>query len=237
MTIRILHIDDDPAMLEIVASVLSREPTLETRGCLSGAEGVRTAADWLPDLILSDVSMHGLSGIEVLDRLGEIGSTASIPVVLTTACGRLEQVVDYMAYGAAGVIVKPFNLRELANSVLNYLDLAAAGPIGAPPPSDIGIAERLRGDASILRDLMPEFAAGAQPEALRHVVHKLAGVAGIFGFSSISEAAATTEHELENLASGTATRSNVLARLDRLLGLLDRENEPRRDRRTEDIGD
>lgn len=233
---RILHIDDDPAMLEIVGSVLSRDPTLETRGCLSGVDGMRAAADWLPDLILSDVSMPGLSGIELLDRLNGNENTATIPVVFTTACGRLEQVADYMACGVAGVIVKPFNLRELANSVRNYLDLTALAVVDQLPP-DVGIVKRFRDDASVLRELRPEFSAGAHPDALRHVVHKLAGVAGIYGFSSISEAAADVERGLESLTRHASTRIDVLYRLDRLLGLLDRENESRSDRQTQDIGE
>lgn len=117
MRSRILHIDDDPAMLKIVAAVLSLDPTLETKGCLSGEEGVRTAEEWLPDLILSDVSMPGVDGIELVARLRNRASTMAIPVVFTTARSRLDGAAQVLPDGVSGVIVKPFKLTELVGSV------------------------------------------------------------------------------------------------------------------------
>lgn len=222
---RILHIDDDAAMLTIVASALSRDPSLETRSCPSGEQGVQTAADWLPDLILSDVTMPDLNGVEVLDRLRNNSVTAGIPVVFTTARGMPENVAEYLAQGAAGVIVKPFKLRELADKVRAYLDLVAAEPIEAGPPPEIRIGKRLKDDAAILAVLRTEFEGAGSPKDLRHVVHKLAGVAGIYGFASIGEAASVVEREIDRLERGTATRADVVVRLDELLGLLDRENQ------------
>ncbi|MBI5128808.1 MAG: response regulator [Rhodopseudomonas palustris] len=223
MRSRILHIDDDPAMLEVVALVLSRDPTLETRGCLTGEEGLRAAVDWLPDLILSDVSMPDLDGLEVFEKLRENELTSGIPVVFTTACGRIDDVGDYLASGVAGIIVKPFKLRELIDSVREYLDMAEAEPIELTPP-DIGIGKRLQDDADRLAQLRADFASQADPSALREVVHKLAGVAGVYGFGPISEAAASIELKLVALTRKSANRSDVLTKLDELLGLLDREN-------------
>lgn len=220
---RILHIDDDPAMLKVVAAVLSRDPTLETRGCLSAEEGMRAAAEWLPDLILSDVSMPDVNGVQLVDELRSTAVTMSIPVVFTTACGRFDDISDYASLGVSGIIAKPFNLRELTSSVRKYLELAAADPADCEPPPDHDIHGRLVEDAGLLTGLRPEFVAGAAPEALRHVVHKLIGVAGIYGFAAISEAAALTERALDGLSPGTTGRAEVLARLDDLLDLLDRQ--------------
>jgi len=222
---RILHIDDDTAVLTIVASALSRDPSLETRSCPSGEQGVQTAAEWLPDLILSDVSMPDLNGVDVLVRLRSNRTTAGIPVVFTTARGMPENVAEYLAQGAAGVIVKPFKLRELADKVRTYLDLVAAESIDAGPPPEIRIRQRLEDDAAVLAALRAEFEADGSPSELRHVVHKLAGVAGIYGFASISEAASAAEQEIGRLELGPATRASVVTRLDELLGLLDRENQ------------
>jgi len=219
---RILHIDDAPMILTIVASALARDPSLESKACLLGEEGVRIAADWQPDLILSDVSMPDLNGFEVLGRLREAERTAHIPVVFTTGRGQPEHVADYVARGAAGVIVKPFRLRELAQCVREYLDAADADFDAALPP-DVGIGQRLKDDAELLRSLRPSLAAGAPSPTMSHVVHKLAGVAGVYGFASISEAAADIERRLGSIGADTTAPLGALARFDELLELLDRE--------------
>lgn len=226
MRSRILHIDDDPAMLKIVAAVLSVDPTLETKGCLSGEEGVRTAAEWLPDLILSDVSMPGIDGLELLERLRNRASTMGIPVVFTTSRTRLDHIERFVSCGASGVIAKPFNLRELVSSIRRYLDLAAADQERVEPP-DIAIGRRLDGDRAALCELRRAFAAGDTATSMRELVHKLVGVAGLYGYEAISEAAARLEQELQGFACGIAARTDVLCRLDELLEQLDQHKEGR----------
>lgn len=222
-----MHIDDDPAMLKIVAAVLSVDPTLETKGCLSGEEGVRAAAEWQPDLILSDVSMPGVDGLELLERLRNRASTMGIPVVFTTACSQLDHISRFMSHGVSGVIAKPFNLRELVGSVRRYLDLAAMEH-DEPVPPDVQIDQRFRDDRATLCGFRQSFAGGDEAGPMRDVVHKLVGVAGLYGYEAISESAAQLERELESLARGIATRVDVLQRLDELLSLLDRDQEARR---------
>lgn len=56
---RILHVEDDPQVREIVAAALGIDPDLETRSCGSGVEAVDIAAKWSPDLILLDVKCQG----------------------------------------------------------------------------------------------------------------------------------------------------------------------------------
>lgn len=218
----ILHIDDDPAMLKIVAAMLSVDPTLEVKGCLSGEEGVRTAAEWQPDLILSDVSMPGVDGIELLARLRHRSSTKGIPVVFTTSRTRLDHIERFVSRGASGVIAKPFNLREFVSSIRGYLDLAAAELQGQEPP-DIQIGRRLEDDRGTLRQLRDAVAGGEMSVSLRDVVHKLAGVAGLYGYEAISAAAARLEREIDSFAKGTASHTDVLSCLDDLLALLESE--------------
>ena len=220
---RVLHIDDDPAMLKIVASVLARDPSMETKGVLTGEEGVATAADWLPDLILSDVSMPDMDGFAVLEQLRSSAITAHIPVVFTTARGGTDNLVDYLSRGAVGVIVKPFRLGELANRVGEYLEAAEAELLDPSPPPDIGIDGRLRADAASLEAMRADVVAGTASPVLCNVVHKLAGVAGIYGFGAISEAAARLEKEIVRVGRDGADASQMLPLLDALLDLLRRE--------------
>jgi CheY-like chemotaxis protein len=223
---RILHIDDDPAMLKIVAAMLSVDPTLEVRGCLSGEEGVRAAAEWLPDLILSDVSMPGVDGVELLERLRHRSITKGIPVVFTTSRTRLDHIERLLSRGASGVIAKPFNLREFVSSIRGFLDLAAVELQSQEPP-DIQIGRRLEDDSGTLRQFRDALAAGEMSMSLRDVVHKLAGVAGLYGYEEISAAAARLERKIESFAHGAASHTDVLSCLDDLLALLESELRPK----------
>jgi CheY-like chemotaxis protein len=217
-----LHIDDDPMVLQIVASVLSHEPDIETRGYLSGEEGLRAAADWLPDLILSDVSMPGLNGVEVLERLRDNGSTMSIPVVFTTACGRQERINVYMSCGVSGVIPKPFDLRKLGGIVRNYLNIGAES---SQPwcPSAADVNARLTDDAASLVELRAAYLSDGDSAPLRQMVHKLAGFAGIFGYTMIGDSAANLERKLEFLSRYPTPSAVVLAGVDELLDLIRRD--------------
>jgi HPt (histidine-containing phosphotransfer) domain-containing protein len=118
----------------------------------------------------------------------------------------------------------PFNLRELISSVRSYLELAAAAADEAGPLPDVEIRDRFREDAVLLRELREPFESGAAPDGLRHVAHKLVGVAGIYGFAAISAAAAAVERALKHAVHDPASRPDVVSRLDDLLDLLDQNS-------------
>ncbi|MCG6204807.1 response regulator [Rhodopseudomonas sp. HC1] len=218
-------------MLKIVSVVLSLDPSLETKGCLSCEEGMQAVTEWLPDLILSDVSMPGIGGLELLERLRNRTATRGIPVVFTTSRSRQNHVAQFMSCGVSGVIFKPFNLRDLIGSVRKYLDLTAMDQEDVMPP-DVDIGRRLSDDAATLRELRAVFAAGDSAAPMRDVVHKLAGVAGLYGYDSISETAARLERVLDAFTRGTTASSDVVTRLDDLLEVLDRDNQPKSEQST-----
>jgi len=110
--LRVLHIDDEPDIREIVAVTFSLDSDFVLRSCASGKEGLAAASEYRPDLILLDVVMPFMDGLVTLGHLQENPRTADIPVVLMTAReGELERS---MALGAAGVICKPFDPMTLA---------------------------------------------------------------------------------------------------------------------------
>jgi len=74
-----------------------------------------------PDLIVLDLMMPGMSGIEVLEYLRSDPALSSIPVLVVTAWGHTGMRSRCMALGAAGVMSKPFSLRELARRVEEHL--------------------------------------------------------------------------------------------------------------------
>jgi CheY-like chemotaxis protein len=118
---RILHVDDEPDIREIVDMSLSLNPDFEVRACASGDETLSAAAEWSPMLILLDVMMPRMDGPTTLLHLRENAQTSDIPVLFMTARAQPREVEQFIALGAQGVISKPFDPMTLAFVVRNHL--------------------------------------------------------------------------------------------------------------------
>lgn len=114
---RVLHVEDEPDIREVVKMSLALDAGLTVKSCEGGPGALAAAADWRPDVILMDVVMPVMDGPEMLTRLRESGRTAGIPVVFMTARAQASEVAHFLALGAAGVIAKPFDPLTLAASV------------------------------------------------------------------------------------------------------------------------
>jgi len=119
--IRILHVDDEPDIREIVDMSLGLNPDFEVRACSSGAEAIAAAVEWSPFLILLDVMMPGMDGPTTLTQLRKNPQTSAIPVIFMTARAQTREVDYFIALGAQGVISKPFDPMTLAFQVQNHL--------------------------------------------------------------------------------------------------------------------
>lgn len=119
--IRILHVDDEPDIREVVDISLALNPDFELRACASGAEAVAAAAEWSPQLILLDVMMPGMDGPATLQQLRKNPHTSAIPVLFMTARAQTREVDHFIALGAQGVICKPFDPMTLAAQVQSHL--------------------------------------------------------------------------------------------------------------------
>lgn len=119
--IRILHVDDEPDIREIVDLSLGLNPQFEVRACGSGAEAIEAAAEWSPGLILLDVMMPRMDGPTTLAHLREDPRTAGIPVLFMTARAQTREVEHFISLGAQGVISKPFDPMTLAGVVQDHL--------------------------------------------------------------------------------------------------------------------
>jgi two-component system phosphate regulon response regulator PhoB len=108
----ILIIEDESALVELVAFNLEKEgytPLI----ALDGTTGLEYALNKLPDLILLDLMLPGLSGLEVCKLLKSTDKTSKIPVIMLTAKGEeIDRVVGFEV-GADDYMVKPFSTREL----------------------------------------------------------------------------------------------------------------------------
>lgn len=118
---KILYVDDEADIREVAELALELEPGFEVRSCASGAEALKVAPEWRPDLILLDVMMPGMDGPAVLAQLRGSAETAEIPVVFITARTQQQEVAQLRALGARGVIAKPFDPMALAGQVRDLL--------------------------------------------------------------------------------------------------------------------
>lgn len=107
----VLVIDDNRDICTLVKSVLSDGYTVIM--ALTGAQGVRLATRYVPDLIICDVMMPGMSGYDVCKALKNEPLTSHIPVLLLTACTRDEQRTEGYECGADGFMSKPFDSEML----------------------------------------------------------------------------------------------------------------------------
>ncbi len=118
---RILVIDDEQVIRQLVLEIL------ETAGYdVTGAESAERALALLDreefDLVVSDVVMPGLSGLELLEAVRE--RRASLPVVLVTGAGTYDTLSQALTRGAAGLVTKPFAHADLQSAVADALERA-----------------------------------------------------------------------------------------------------------------
>ena len=107
----LLFIDDNEDMRNMVISLLGDEYNIALAP--NGKEGLRMAAKYVPDLVVSDVMMPVMDGMECCRRIKEEVSTSHIPVLLLTACSMDEQKAEGYESGADGYLSKPFNADVL----------------------------------------------------------------------------------------------------------------------------
>jgi two-component sensor histidine kinase/DNA-binding response OmpR family regulator len=118
----ILLADDNADMREYLAGLLSAHYRVEA--VADGEAALRAAARRMPSLVLSDVMMPRMDGIELLSRLRAEPRTAAVPVILLSARAGEEARVERLGAGADDYLIKPFSARELLARVDAHLKIA-----------------------------------------------------------------------------------------------------------------
>ena len=103
----ILVIDDNPDICALVGTLLQGVYTVIYAS--NGLEGIKLAAKYVPDLIICDIMMPGIDGLETCRRLKQEVTTSHIPVLMLTACAMDEQRIAGYDCGADAYLTKPFN--------------------------------------------------------------------------------------------------------------------------------
>jgi two-component system cell cycle response regulator DivK len=117
----ILIVEDNEKNMKLVRDVLQAKgyATIEA---LTGEDGVRLAIERKPDLILMDIQLPGINGIEALRQLRANPETAKIPVVAVTASVMQHDRKHITEAGFDGYLGKPINLKEFLETVRSMLD-------------------------------------------------------------------------------------------------------------------
>ena len=118
---KILVIDDEPGVLELVKYNLE-EAGFGVDTASDGVEGLKKAQDSLPDLILLDLMLPGIDGLEICRILRANPKTAGIPIIMLTAkASEMDRVVG-LELGADDYVTKPFSPRELLLRIKKRLE-------------------------------------------------------------------------------------------------------------------
>lgn len=122
----ILVVDDDPVNLQVAANHLITEGH-RVQVATNGSQALESMpANSMPDLVLLDVMMPGITGYEVCRKLRKDHSTSSLPIIMLTARNRVSDLVRGFDNGANDYLTKPFSREELLSRVKIQLQLTAA---------------------------------------------------------------------------------------------------------------
>ena len=127
---KILLVDDEPNIREVVSLYLRRDGHVVIAAA-DGEEALRLYQQTRPDLVVLDLMLPKVSGLEVCRRLGAEATDRRVPLIMLTARGEEEDRIVGLSLGADDYVVKPFSPRELAarvEAVLRRVNEDSAGP-------------------------------------------------------------------------------------------------------------
>jgi two-component system, NtrC family, response regulator AtoC len=134
---RIMVVEDDQAHRNALERHLGRSG-FDVLACESGEQALSRFATFAPDLVISDIRMGGMSGMDLLETLME--RAPGTKIILATAYDDMQVAVDAMKFGAVDFLMKPLDLDDLDETIANALP--KRNPEPAPEPSDTSLSDR-----------------------------------------------------------------------------------------------
>jgi CheY-like chemotaxis protein len=119
---KVMVVDDDEDIRLVSELAARRLGKWEVVAAATGEEALERARSEQPDVILLDVMMPEIDGPTTLAMLREDPTTASIPVIFLTAKAQKEEVERYLALGAVGVILKPFDVMTFPDEIRRIVE-------------------------------------------------------------------------------------------------------------------
>jgi len=121
---RILVVDDEPQLTRVLRTGLTSRG-FEVRAAADGLAGFEVFSDWHPDLIITDLAMPNMDGLELCRR---VRTTSQVPIIILSAKGEEKTKVEALDIGADDFVTKPFGMDELLARVRASLRRANAAP-------------------------------------------------------------------------------------------------------------
>lgn len=122
---RILVVDDEPQLIRVLRTGL-KSRGYDVRGASDGEAGLESFNEWQPDLVITDLAMPNVDGLEFCRRLRAI---SQVPIIVLSAKGEEKTKVEALDIGADDFVTKPFGIDELLARVRASLRRANAPPI------------------------------------------------------------------------------------------------------------
>ena len=123
----LLYVEDNPANMKLVEQIIERCPDLRLMTAVNGTLGVELARSILPTVILMDINLPGISGIQVLKILSEDPATAHIPIVALSANAMPRDIATGLAVGFYRYLTKPIIIKDFMETLNEALEFAKKG--------------------------------------------------------------------------------------------------------------
>lgn len=114
---RIMYVEDDPAVQQVVSFCLIDIGGYELQICSSGKEALEEAKEFNPELFLLDIRLPEMSGPEILEKLRETDRFKNIPVIFISAGDIGHETIKYSELGVLGIIKKPFDPISICDTI------------------------------------------------------------------------------------------------------------------------
>ncbi|MEQ1530552.1 MAG: response regulator [Methylococcales bacterium] len=209
MTKKILYVEDETDIQTIAQIALETVGGFIVKICSSGEQALREVTGFAPDIILLDVMMPGLNGIQTLKQLQQKPECAAIPTVFMTARVQAAEVEHYLNLGAIDVIAKPFDPMTLADKVRTILNSSAINAKQDQLKRQLHAlkAQYKQELPAKIADVMADWQqlkihSAEQPlKNLIRKLHSLCGSGATFEFPALSEAAECLEKQLRVIST------------------------------------
>jgi two-component system, OmpR family, KDP operon response regulator KdpE len=132
---RILVVDDETQISRVLKTTLNSQG-YEVKTASNGEAGFNAVADWLPDLLITDLSMPGMSGIELCRAVRE---RSNIPIIVLSVRGEEKTKIEALDAGADDYVTKPFSINELLARVRANLRRVTANDEEVSTPIEDGV--------------------------------------------------------------------------------------------------
>jgi two-component system KDP operon response regulator KdpE len=134
---RILVVDDEPQLIRVLRTGLSSRG-YDVRAAADGVIGFEIFSDWNPDLLITDLAMPNMDGLELCRK---VRASSQVPIIILSAKGEEKIKVQALDIGADDFVTKPFGIDELLARVRASLRRAHSGNSNEPAPAALDLGD------------------------------------------------------------------------------------------------